>query len=540
MQVNMAKPGDDGAYYRYMYAADPPVVLKDNEFLDDLIIPGAVRCDPLEARTLPVSNGSDIQPSLSREGFRLVAHGHDLAVALSSVDEFDEWVLTTALPKLAGVVRDAVEASFPGKKVAAAHTIDSTLRCVDSPFESALPVLDAHADFTPESGAARVESETRKFKHGDSAPITLADDVMLINVWQPLVETVHKHHLAVCSLDSVDESAYVRKKMIYKHRVGEVFGIRSTPGQRWYYFPEMHSTEALVFVSWTKDGATVPHSGVLDPTDEGPPRRSLETRWVVKLVPTDATVDEWSKKQHVGKSTLDPVPRDVWQLLYWPCYDTDSNIAAGAGRAEYLRIIFEECGVPYEEVSANIVDFFWSRLDLQRLPVLAPPAIRYNDFIVAQTPVAAKHLAVTFGLYPATPELQARAEQIVATVHEYIAEGRMAYHPVKNTLSYHKQTKEAQPYIDAFKTERLPRYMAHFERHLAFGSSDFFVGDTLTYVDLQCLVMLQVTKAQWPDAWSNLKIPKLKAFLVALEARPRIQAYLASPRKRPFAGDSLM
>lgn len=539
MQVNMAKPSGD-EYYRYMYAADPPVALKENEFLDDLIIPGAVRCDPLEATKVHVANGRDIEASLTREGFCLTAHGHDFVIGLSSVAEFDEWVLSTALPRLADVVREAVEAAYPGKKVAAAHTIDYTLRCVDSPFESALPVLDAHADFTPESGRARVESETRKFKHGDPAPITLADDVLLINVWQPLVETVHKHPLALCSLESVDDSAYVRKKMLYRHRVGEVFGIRSTPGQRWYYFPEMRSTEALVFVSWTKDGATVPHSGVLDPSDEGPPRRSLETRWAVKLVKSDPTVDEWSKKQHVGKSALDPVPKDVWQILYWPCYDSDSKIAAGAGRAEYLRIIFEECGVPYEEVSANIVDFFWTRFELQSLPVLAPPAIRYNDFIVAQTPVAAKYLAVNFGLYPATPELQARAEQIVATVHEFIAEGRMAFHPVKNTLSYHDQTKEAQPYIDAFKKDRLPRYMAHFERHLVHNAGTFFVGDTLTYVDLQCLVMLQVTRAQWPDAWSNLDMPNLKTFLVALEARPRIRAYLASPRKRPFAGDSLM
>ena len=262
-------------------------------------------------------------------------------------------------------------------------------------------------------------------------------------------------------------------------------------------------------------------------------------------VPADASVADWSaQQQQSGRSALAPPTPDTWQILYWPPYDADRGIAAGAGRAEYLRVVFEEADVPYEEVSVDIASYFWSRLDLQssNYPVLAPPAVRFNDVVVAQTPVAAKFLAVKFGLYPAAepPEIQARAEQIVATIHEYIAEGRMAFHPVKNTMSYHQQVEAAKPYVDAFKADRLPRYMAHFERLFLAAPGPFFLGDTLTYVDLQALVMLQVTKSQWPDAWPNLPIPNLTDLLARLEARPRIAAYLRSPRRNPFAGDSLM
>lgn len=83
--------------------------------------------------------------------------------------------------------------------------------------------------------------------------------------------------------------------------------------------------------------------------------------------------------------------------------------------------------------------------------------------------------------------------------------------------------------------------MAFFERLLkANKGTGFFIGETLTHADLQVMVMLQVTKSQWPDAWPGLDIPLLKAFLTRMEARPKIKSYLQSDRKQPFAGDSLM
>lgn len=257
----------------------------------------------------------------------------------------------------------------------------------------------------------------------------------------------------------------------------------------------------------------------------------------------DKVIATWASNQEVGKSALEPAPADKWQILYWPARDADGNISAGAGRAEYLRVIFEEAGVQYEEITSNIQDFFWTRLDLQSFPVLAPPAIRKGDFVLCQTPICAKHLAIEFDMYPKNQMDASHAEQIVTTVHEYIAEGRMAFHPVKNTLSYHKQVEEAKPYIEAFQKERMPRYLGNFERYLKANKTEsgFFMGETLTYVDLQVMVMLQVTRSQWPEAWESLSdIPSLKAFLATMEARPKINLYLESPRKSPFAGDSLM
>merc|ERR1712232_1103403 len=104
-------------------------------------------------------------------------------------------------------------------------------------------------------------------------------------------------------------------------------------------------------------------------------------------------------------------------------------------------------------------------------------------------------------------------------------------------MSYHEQKEEAKPYIEAFKTERMPRYLAHFERILGGNAAGevFFIGSRVTHIDFQVMVMLQVTASQFPDAWPHLEIPLLKAFLARMEARPNMQRYFNSQRKKPFA-----
>ena len=86
------------------------------------------------------------------------------------------------------------------------------------------------------------------------------------------------------------------------------------------------------------------------------------------------------------------------------------------------------------------------------------------------------------------------------------AEGRLSFHPVKNTMSYFDQVQEAAPYIRAFVTERGPRYLAHFEALLDYASASssggeaaqerYFVGGAVSVVDLQVWVMLDVTEQQ--------------------------------------------
>lgn len=234
----------------------------------------------------------------------------------------------------------------------------------------------------------------------------------------------------------------------------------------------------------------------------------------------------------------------VWQLIYWPCWGRDGSVSAGAGRAEYVRLLFEEAGVPYEEVEdAEFVrDFFWRRCgELQPAPVLAPPAVHKDGFVLAQTPAIVRHLARELGLLPpGGAEAEARADQVAETVHELVAEANIAFHPDHTHKKSHwVQQGAAQPYIRAFQRSRFPRFLGHFERLLGH-SGEYFINGSFSYADLQVFAVLRISESQFPEAYAALQIPLLRNFFHRIRARPRIAAYLSSDRCRPFVGASFM
>merc|ERR1712150_224617 len=135
-------------------------------------------------------------------------------------------------------------------------------------------------------------------------------------------------------------------------------------------------------------------------------------------------------------------------------------------------------------------------------------------------------------------------EQVNTTVHDFIAEGRLAFHGRNPVESYYTQKEETAPYITRFVAERLPRWLTYFERILKEnnGGQGFVVGNKLTYVDLGLFHVLRATESQFPEAWqaNSGSIPLLLGFKKRIEARPKIVAYLKSDRWRGFEGNSMM
>jgi glutathione S-transferase len=82
-------------------------------------------------------------------------------------------------------------------------------------------------------------------------------------------------------------------------------------------------------------------------------------------------------------------------------------------------------------------------------------------------------------------------------VTDYIAEGRLVFHARCFTESYYTQKEETQGHIEWFKKDRLPRFMQYFENSLSFNQkakkSDFFIGESLTYVDIAVWHTLEAT-----------------------------------------------
>ena len=144
-----------------------------------------------------------------------------------------------------------------------------------------------------------------------------------------------------------------------------------------------------------------------------------------------------------------------WKLIYW-------YFTPGVGRGEFPRLMFEEAGVPYDDVCKKSKDsaaaMKYLKGEESGFPVQFPPIIRKGDFVLSQTPAIMEYLGKKFGLFPeGGPEDEAHAMQLTLTVGDCLAECMQAFHPVSGHASYTAQMEEAKPYIEKFRTERLPK-----------------------------------------------------------------------------------
>ena len=146
-----------------------------------------------------------------------------------------------------------------------------------------------------------------------------------------------------------------------------------------------------------------------------------------------------------------------WKLLYW-------YFTPGVGRGEFVRLMFEEAGVPYDDVCRKAKDSaavmkFYNGEELG-YPVQFPPIIKKGDFVLSQTPAILEYLGKKFGLYPdGGAEEEAHAMQLTLAVADCLAECMRAFHPVSGHASYTTQKEEAKPHIEQFRAERLPKYV---------------------------------------------------------------------------------
>lgn len=144
-----------------------------------------------------------------------------------------------------------------------------------------------------------------------------------------------------------------------------------------------------------------------------------------------------------------------WKLIYW-------YFTPGVARGEYVRLMFEEAGVAYDDVcrkskdNATVLKYMKGEED--GFPVQFPPMIRRGDFVLCQTPAIMEYLGKKFGLFPeGGPEDEAHAMQLTLVVEDCLAECMDAFHPVNKGASYTTQMEEAKPFIEKFRVNRLPK-----------------------------------------------------------------------------------
>jgi len=221
-----------------------------------------------------------------------------------------------------------------------------------------------------------------------------------------------------------------------------------------------------------------------------------------------------------------------YELYYWPSIQ---------GRGEFVRLALEEAAAAYDDVArlpqrgvAELMRFLEGRSS-GALP-FAPPFLKAGKLIIAQTANILLWLGPRHGLAPKGDAGRLWAHQLQLTITDWLVEIHDTHHPIGAAFYYEDQKPESKRRAAAFTAARLPKYLDYFERVLAREPGGWLLGKRFSYADLSLFQAIAGLHYAFPAAMARLapKFPRVLSLHDRVSSRPRIAAYLASPRRLAF------
>jgi glutathione S-transferase len=217
-----------------------------------------------------------------------------------------------------------------------------------------------------------------------------------------------------------------------------------------------------------------------------------------------------------------------YELYYWPDIQ---------GRGEFVRLALEEAGADYVDVArkGSGMPKMMRAMKTAKRPPFAPPFLKAGDEIIAQTANILLFLGARHKLAPRGEAGRLWVNQLQLTISDFLVEIHDTHHPIASGLYYEDQRAPAKLRAGDFLKNRAPKFLNYFERALA-GSGPYLNGRALTYADLSLFQIVAGLRYAFPKAMRRLekKVPRVVALQDRVTARPRVAAYLASPRRIPF------
>ncbi len=231
----------------------------------------------------------------------------------------------------------------------------------------------------------------------------------------------------------------------------------------------------------------------------------------------------------------------AYQLYYW------NGIQ---GRGEFVRLALEEAGAEYIDVARHEqpgmgTDAMLEILDhgLDATTTFAPPFLKDGDILISHVANILFYIGPKLGLVPSDENLRYTANGLQLTITDFVSEVHDTHHPISTGLYYEDQKAEAKARSTAFIDERIRKYLGYFERALQQNPSGsrHIVGSELSYVDLSLFQVIEGLCYAFPNAMKGYQnhYPALADLHAAVRERPRIAAYLASPRRLAFNEDGI-
>lgn len=211
--------------------------------------------------------------SLDREGFRLIRAG-------SQVSNFYD-------PAQVGSVYEPEVKALVAAQTGATRVeiFDHTLRTASTDLQKARnirePASIVHNDYTARSAPIRLKDHFAE--RPEEAETLLQRRFAIVNVWRSIKGRVQTAPLALCDAASVAPEDLVSVQREAKDRIGEIQQAVYSSAHRWFTFPGMEPSEALLIKTYDSDPQRARftiHTSFEDPTvtPDAPPRESIETR----------------------------------------------------------------------------------------------------------------------------------------------------------------------------------------------------------------------------------------------------------------------
>jgi len=223
-----------------------------------------------------------------------------------------------------------------------------------------------------------------------------------------------------------------------------------------------------------------------------------------------------------------------YELYYWPTIQ---------GRGEFVRLALEEAGADYVDVARRSgkrgVPTMMRFIDGRGItrPPFAPPFLKAGKLVIAQTANILLYLGARLKLAPRDEAARLWVHQLQLTIADLVAHIHNTHHPLTGYLYYEQQRAAAKLAAKYFWRYRLPKFLRYFERVLQKSGGPYLIGRRLTYADLSVFQIIEGLRYAFPRRMKRFerKVPRLVALHDHVSRRPRIAAYLASPRRIPFS-----
>ncbi len=218
-----------------------------------------------------------------------------------------------------------------------------------------------------------------------------------------------------------------------------------------------------------------------------------------------------------------------YQLWYWPDFP---------GRGEFVRLFMEAAELDYTDIARTdgadaLVEDMVAR---EGIRPFAPPYLVDEDVCIGQTALILTYLTDKEGLGTGDLASDLGLVQLQMDIADLVTEVYATHHPIAPGIDYLDQMEAAFERAHDFRTNRLPKYLIHFDNALASNGGPFVLGQQWSHVDTSLFQLMEGLDYAFPAYMRSMAgtWPHLEGLQGAVPEIEGVAAYLASERRAEF------